>query len=108
MIEESVETVTEALKYTIQHIRQPLEERVFVTVVRGLWDKASKELYAFILGLKEDIQAQVRTLSLAFLPVLNVVSKTATTLCCACSKHGAQDKTVRLFPTWWISSFRIN
>lgn len=66
VVQENLGPITQALIYTLQHIQQPLEERVFASVVRGLWDNVSKELYSFVLDLRENMPAQVSTLLLCF------------------------------------------
>ncbi|GMH37322.1 hypothetical protein BSKO_05195 [Bryopsis sp. KO-2023] len=57
-IQERLSPVTQALNYTLQQLREPLEERVFVSVVRGLWDNASKELYLYVYDLREGEETQ--------------------------------------------------
>lgn len=44
----------------LMEIRPGLEDRVFVALVRGLWDNVAKELFLFIMELKEDVNNKVR------------------------------------------------
>lgn len=49
-----MQPLLDAFHHTLESIRAPLEHRVFVSVVRGLWDNVSEDLYLYVLELKEN------------------------------------------------------
>lgn len=40
-------------------VKPHLDDWVFISLTRGLWDNISRELFLFIMGLKEDQQNKV-------------------------------------------------
>eukprot|EP00803_Ostreobium_quekettii_P008071 evm.model.scf_392.11 EVM.evm.TU.scf_392.11 scf_392:73995-87831(+) len=53
-----MQPLLESFRHTLQTIRGHLENRVFVSLVRGLWDNVSEDLYLYVLELKENERNQ--------------------------------------------------
>ncbi|CAD7699455.1 unnamed protein product [Ostreobium quekettii] len=52
-VEHQVNPLLQALEDTVEGLHQCLDSRVFVTLVRGLWENISEELYLYVENLQE-------------------------------------------------------